>query len=240
MFPVLVFQLSKQQAILRAKKQPRTKNKPQRSPAKPLATPLQVPQNPLKKSSSRPNPPQNQSPHRSLTVRDLWGTFFGLIHFLTRACFLSRRMAWVSNRTVIGQPPQLYSEPSEPYSDKETPLTRASRRLLCQLGSQLGIHRKLGLSPLGTVLETLVAHDCGYPLSRYTCRATRVAADFLDFRAFCRCSSGVAPHPLNILVSHLSPPHSREVSHRNLGLKRCRATRGCRSYNCGCRATLCN
>ena len=33
----------------------------------------------------------------------------------------------------------------------------------------------------------LVAHDCGYPLSRYTCRATRVAADFLDFIAFCRC-----------------------------------------------------
>ena len=27
----------------------------------------------------------------------------------------------------------------------------------------------------------LVAHDCGYPLSRYTCRATRVATDFLDF-----------------------------------------------------------
>ena len=41
----------------------------------------------------------------------------------------------------------------------------------------------------------LVAHDCGYPLSRYTCRATRVAADFLDFTAFCRCGSGVAPHP---------------------------------------------
>ena len=46
----------------------------------------------------------------------------------------------------------------------------------------------------------LVAHDCGYPLSRYTCRATRVAADFLDFIAFCRCSSGVAPHPLKILA----------------------------------------
>ena len=44
------------------------------------------------------------------------------------------------------------------------------------------------------------------PPSRYTCRATRVAADFLDFIAFCRCSSGVAPHPLKILVSHLSPP----------------------------------
>ena len=53
---------------------------------------------------------------------------------------------------------------------------------------------------------SLVAHDCGYPLSRYTCRATRVAADFLDFIAFCRCSTGVALHPLKILVSHLPPP----------------------------------
>ena len=52
----------------------------------------------------------------------------------------------------------------------------------------------------------LVAHDCGYPLSGYTCRATRVAADFLDFIAFCRCSTGVALHPLKILVSHLAPP----------------------------------
>ena len=51
----------------------------------------------------------------------------------------------------------------------------------------------------------LVAHDCGYSLSRYTCRATRVAADFLDFTAFCRCSSSVAPHPLKILVSHAAP-----------------------------------
>ena len=50
----------------------------------------------------------------------------------------------------------------------------------------------------------LVAHDCGYPLSRYTCRATRVTADFLDFIAFCRCSTGVALHPLKISVSH--PP----------------------------------
>ena len=90
------------------------------------------------------------------------------------------------------------------------------------------------------LLCCLVAHDCGYPLSRYTCRATRVAADFLDFIAFCRCSTGVALHPLKILVSHLRPPLCREVSHRNLGLKRCRATRGCRSYSCGCRATLCN
>ena len=39
------------------------------------------------------------------------------------------------------------------------------------------------------VILDLVAHDCGYPLSRYTCRATRVAL-----------------HPLKILVSHLPPP----------------------------------
>ena len=55
--------------------------------------------------------------------------------------------------------------------------------------------------------RTLVAHDCGYPLSRYTCRATRVAADFLDFIAFCWCSTGVAlKNPLKLLVSHLPPP----------------------------------
>ena len=55
---------------------------------------------------------------------------------------------------------------------------------------------------------SLVAHDCGYPLSRYTCRATRVAADFLDCIVFCRCSTGVALHPLKILVSHLPPPRA--------------------------------
>ena len=46
----------------------------------------------------------------------------------------------------------------------------------------------------------------GKPLSRYTCRATSVAAGSLDFIAFCRCSTGVALHPLKILVSHPPPP----------------------------------
>ena len=64
---------------------------------------------------------------------------------------------------------------------------------------------RLPLASCETIFS-LVAHDCGYPLSRYTCRATRVAADFLDFIAFCRCSTGVALHPLKILVSHLPPP----------------------------------
>ena len=85
----------------------------------------------------------------------------------------------------------------------------------------------VGVSDILLNIGHFVAHDCGYPLSRYTCRATRVAADFLDFIAFCRCSTGVALHPLKILVSH-PPPLCREVTHRNLGLKRCRATRGCR------------
>ena len=35
----------------------------------------------------------------------------------------------------------------------------------------------------------MVAHMCGDPLSRYTCRATRVAAGFLGFLGFSRCSS---------------------------------------------------
>ena len=51
-----------------------------------------------------------------------------------------------------------------------------------------------------------ISQNLGYPLSRYMCRATRVAADFLDFIAFCRCSTGVALHPLKILVSHLPLP----------------------------------
>ena len=72
----------------------------------------------------------------------------------------------------------------------------------------------------------LVAHDCGYPLSRYTCRATRV---------------GVALHPPKILVAHLPPPPVPGGVAPNFGgLKRCRATQGCRCYSCGCRASLCN
>ena len=71
-------------------------------------------------------------------------------------------------------------------------------------------------------------------MSRYTCRSW-----FPGFIAFCRCSTGVALHPLKNFGVAPPPPLCREVSHRNLGLKRCRATRGCRSYSCGCRATLC-
>ena len=84
----------------------------------------------------------------------------------------------------------------------------------CKISSSEGLHKTRYQKPLLCLVNLfliklvriLVAHDCGYPLSRYTCRATRVAADFLDFIAFCRCSTGVALHPLKILVSHLPPP----------------------------------
>ena len=67
--------------------------------------------------------------------------------------------------------------------------------------------------------SSLVAHDCGYPLSRYTCRATRVAADFLDFIAFSRCSTGVrATPPKNSGVAPPPPCLSREVSHPEIWL----------------------
>ena len=54
--------------------------------------------------------------------------------------------------------------PSEPYSDKEIPFRRALRRLLSSLDSQLGMHRKLGFSPLGTVPETVLGHLLNYEL----------------------------------------------------------------------------
>ena len=78
------------------------------------------------------------------------------------------------------------------------PLIRSPLRGLCVQGA---------LScPSILMLLILVAHDCGYPLSRYTCRATRVAADFLEFIAFCRCSSGVAPQPPKTFWCRTFPP----------------------------------
>ena len=37
----------------------------------------------------------------------------------------------------------------------------------------------------------IVAHVCGDPLSRYTCRAVRAAADFLRIMGFFRCSIAI-------------------------------------------------
>ena len=120
-FPVLTCQLSKQQnstrttssTILRPlnrtrtkrfpghptrQKQPRAKNKPQRPPANPSPLPRRSPskrkltaQNPLKISPLQP-------PHGEGSLGDPFGS---MVHLLTRACFLSRRMAWVPLRKEL-------------------------------------------------------------------------------------------------------------------------------------------
>ena len=89
-------------------------------------------------------------------------------------------------------------------------------------------------------LRSIVAHVCGDPLSRYTCRATRVAADFLRILGLFRCSSSIALHPL--LEGPVAPVALElpGVSLVKLPLRRCRTTWGCSNYTCGCRATLCN
>ena len=81
---------------------------------------------------------------------------------------------------------------------------------------------------LSHLASFIVAHVCGDPLSRYACRTTRVAADFLRILGFFRCSSGIALNP---------PPQKNPaapvalqlpgVSHVKLPLRRCRATGGC-------------
>ena len=65
----------------------------------------------------------------------------------------------------------------------------------------------------------------------------RQLRDKIVARQFCLACCATPPEKFGVAPP---PPLCREVSHRNLGLTRCRATRGCRSYSCGCRATLCN
>ena len=55
--------------------------------------------------------------------------------------------------------------------------------------------------------------------------------------------SGVAAAPCTTTLKGPVAPVALQlpgVSHVKLPLKRCRATGGCSSYTCGCRATLCN
>ena len=81
------------------------------------------------------------------------------------------------------------------------------------------------LEPKILLKHGLVAHVCGEPLSRYTCRATCVRADFLRILGSFRCSSSISLHPLKGPVA----PVALElpgVSHVKLPLKRCRATGG--------------
>ena len=121
-------------------------------------------------------------------------------------------------RTGVSAGFEIALETSERQKEGETPGKRRCY-FLCQT---LVCTKPWFERDLSKALEasSLVAHDCGYPLSRYTCRATRVAADFLDFIAFCRCSTGVALHPLKILVSHL--PHSPSATMVSIPSEHCK------------------
>ena len=66
-------------------------------PPTPSTLPRRFPQNLLQKSNSRFKISPPDVPQRPLMVRDPWGTFFGSVHFLTRARFMSRRMVWEVN-----------------------------------------------------------------------------------------------------------------------------------------------
>ena len=85
-----------------------------------------------------------------------------LLELGVRALFGPCFLCWSSTK----QATEPYSDnllnrtrnPSEPYSDKEIPFRRASRRFAFLVGFSTGIHRKLGLSPLGTAHETVLGH----------------------------------------------------------------------------------
>ena len=82
----------------------------------------------------------------------------------------------------------------------------------------------------------IVAHVCGDPPLRYTCRATLVAADFLRILAFFRCSGGIALHTPNLPCRTCRPSTAGGVA-RQAASEKVSRYRGCSSYTCGCRAT---
>ena len=74
----------------------------------------------------------------------------------------------------------------------------------------------------------------GLHVSRYTCRSRspqnpRIFQVWQRYRATPPLKGPVAPVAVQL----------PRVSHVKLPLQRCRATGGCSSYTCGCRATLC-
>ena len=76
-----------------------------------------------------------------------------------------------TSSTVLGTPPNRTWTKRFPLV-----LGRALRRLLCWSGSQLGIHQTFGLSPVGTVHDTVL----GYLLSNTQSDRSRQNATFLN------------------------------------------------------------
>ena len=80
-------------------------------------------------------------------------------------------------------------------------------------------------------ISSIVAHVCGDPESRYTCRVP-LSQQFFMY------SSGIVLHAPKRLLSHPSFVNRQGVSHLKLPLGRCRAKGGGSNYTCKCSAAL--
>ena len=87
--------------------------------------------------------------------------------------------------------------------------------------------------------QGIVALMCGDPLSRYTCHATCIAADFLRILRFFRCSSSIALHPPEKALLHLSPLNCQSVA-RQAASDKVSRYRGVQQLYLRVPATLCN
>ena len=80
------------------------------------------------------------------------------MHFPAEKCgFGGGHMAGTHRTLQEGVRAQESSE-RQPSFTRRNPLRSALKRLLCWWGSQLGIYRKSGFSPLGSVHETVLGH----------------------------------------------------------------------------------
>ena len=116
--------------------------------------------------------------------------------FLPRGIKMPLRALWAWN-------------PSEPYSDKEISLRRALRRSAFLVGFSTGTHRKSGLSPLGTVHETVLGR-----------RQKNGATNNVDNLNFCKFSA-----PLTICHENITQL-IRKISNRVTVIKIIRQGQG--------------
>ena len=110
-----------------------------------------------------------------------------------------------------------------------------SRMRLCTATQSMTFCRLLALSNFFTMHSGTRLRDppVALHLLRYTCR--KPCLFFFESFSDVAPVSRYTPKKLSVAPHALSSP---EVSHIELPLKWCRATRGCCNYNCGWRATL--
>ena len=105
-----------------------------------------------------------------------------------------------TSSTVLGTPPNR-------TRTKKLPLKDLRGRLLSSLRSQLGIHPNLGLSPLGTVSETVLGH---------LLKLHKIARKFLP----------ATPAMMTALETCLACPFTRSIASKRLPSKRWRKCNG--------------